>query len=235
MTCSSTPGTYRGAHNSSPGVIFDLDETLIDRKGSLDVYARRLFRDLPASSDCDDLVREFHRLDGNGRVPRAEFFEALSRGPLRGVSTARIEAHFRAHAWTEPLLLAGVLPLLRRLKHDGWRLGIVTNGGVPSQSAKIANTGLSELVDAFVISEAFGAKKPAPEIFAHMADAIAIEPARSWFVGDDPRSDIWGARQSGFRTCWIERHLEWPADLAPCYDARIRSISEVSEVVTRVV
>lgn len=214
------------------GVVFDLDETLVDRRGSLDVYARRLhsaFRDSVMVPD-DVFVREFHRLDGNGRVPRDEFFEALSAVLFRSVPARRIQDHFEATAWTAPHLFKGVAEMLAAVRANGWRVGIITNGAVPSQSAKIENSGLAELIDHSVISSAFGIKKPAPEIFEHMIATLEIDPRRSWFVGDDPRADIWGAKQVDFRTCWVERYAAWPADLPRCYDARIRDIVDCLEV-----
>ncbi len=190
------------------GVVFDLDETLVDRRGSLDAYARRLneaFAD-SAVATGDLFVSEFHRLDGNGRVPRDEFFERLSAVLFRDVSAARIKEHFETTAWTQPFLFDEVPELLRSIRERGWRIGIVTNGGVAAQSAKIENSGLAELIDESVISAAFGMKKPAPEIFRHLTDQLHIDPALSWFVGDDPRADIWGAAQVGFKTCWVERY-----------------------------
>jgi putative hydrolase of the HAD superfamily len=205
------------------GVVFDLDETLVDRRGSLDVYSKRLH-----SAFADSVVvpegqftTEFHRLDGNGRVPRDEFFEALSSALFRSTPAKRIREHFEATAWMEPRLFDGIVDLLQALRARDWRIGIITNGGVQSQSAKIENSGLAELIDGSVISAAFGSKKPAPEIFRHMIESLAIDPVQSWFVGDDPKADVWGAKQVGFRTCWVERYSVWPADLPRCYDAHI--------------
>ena len=217
------------------GVVFDLDETLVDRRGSLDAYAKQLhstFSDSVAVS-ADVFITEFHRLDGNGRVPRDEFFDALSTALFQGVPARRIQEHFEATAWIEPRLFEGVADLLVALRDEGWRIGIVTNGGVPSQSAKIDNSGLAELVDCSVISSAFGYKKPAPEIFRHLIGKLAIDPSRSWFVGDDPQADIWGAKRVGLRTCWVERYSAWPADLPRCYDARIQNTVDCLEVVSR--
>jgi len=205
------------------GVVFDLDETLVDRRGSLDVYARRLnaaFSDSAVASG-DSFVAEFHRLDGHGRVPRDEFFEHLSAVLFRNVAATQIKEHFETTAWTHPILFEGVPDLLRSIRDRDWRIGIVTNGGTVAQSAKIGNSGLVDLIDGSVISASFGMKKPAPEIFRHMIERLNVDPERSWFVGDDPRADIWGARQVGFRTCWVERYSSWPPNLPRCYDARV--------------
>jgi putative hydrolase of the HAD superfamily len=216
------------------GVVFDLDETLVDRRGSLDAYAKQLRSVFSDSIVVSERVfmTEFHRLDGNGRVPRDEFFEALSVALFRSVPSRRIQEHFEATAWIEPRLFEGVVDLLVTLRAKGWRIGIVTNGGVASQSAKIENSGLADLIDGSVISSAFGFKKPAPEIFRHMIEKLGIDPNRSWFVGDDPRADMFGARRVGFRTCWVERYSAWPADLPRCYDARIRDTVGCLQVLT---
>jgi putative hydrolase of the HAD superfamily len=114
-----------------------------------------------------------------------------------------------------------VRDLLRSIRDRDWRIGIVTNGGTLAQSAKMRNSGLVDLIDGSVISASFGMKKPAPEIFRHMIERLGIDPEQSWFVGDDPRADVCGARQVGFRTCWVERYSSWPTDLPRCYDARV--------------
>jgi len=83
------------------GVVFDLDETLVDRRGSLDAYSRKLFSAFSESIvvPLDAFVSEFHRLDGNGRVPRDEFFAALAAALFRDVADHRIKAHFEATAY----------------------------------------------------------------------------------------------------------------------------------------
>ncbi len=217
------------------GVVFDLDETLVDRRGSLNTYSERLFGDFSGSVVVPErqFTAEFHRLDGNGRVSRDEFFASLSSVLLRDVPMLRIKEHFEATAWLEPVLFEGIVDVLQALRAQGWRIGIVTNGGVPAQSAKIKNSGLFNLIDDSVISSAFGMKKPAAEIFNHVTALLRIDPEQSWFVGDDPRADIWGAKQIGFQTCWVERYSAWPADLPRCYDARIADTSDCLGIMAR--
>jgi phosphoglycolate phosphatase-like HAD superfamily hydrolase len=91
------------------GILFDLDETLIDRRTSLERYARTLRTDYSSTLDEDAFVAAFHRLDGTGRVPRPTFFGALARELFVGIDAAAIETHFYDCAWRAPLL------------HDAWR------------------------------------------------------------------------------------------------------------------
>ena len=212
------------------GILFDLDETLIDRRRSLDRYARALRGAYSGRLAEDEFVAHFHRLDGAGRVPRRQFFERIARELFDDATADAIEAHFYTHAWRAPLLHDGMAAILQNVRARGWRSGIITNGGVVAQSAKIDNSGLRASVDGAVISDAFGVKKPDPTIFRSLIDALGIDPAQSWFVGDDPRADVWGAKQVGLRACWIERYAAWPDELPRCYDVRVTNAEQLRAV-----
>ncbi|MFD0330425.1 HAD family hydrolase [Streptacidiphilus monticola] len=62
-------------------------------------------------------------------------------------------------------------------REKGWVLGIVTNGAVGPQEAKIRRTGLADLVDGWVVSEAVAIDKPDPRIFRMAADRCGIRSA----------------------------------------------------------
>jgi putative hydrolase of the HAD superfamily len=216
----------------NPGLVFDLDETLINRRDTLDVYARELISEFSTGvASPEEIVAHFHRLDGNGEVPRDQFFSRLASELFPGVTARQLGAHYDANAWNRPQLFAGTTETLLYFRERGWRIGIITNGGKISQSAKIANSGLSDLVHCSVISSVIGCRKPDREIFAFAATQLGILPKASWFVGDNPRADIWGASQFGLRTAWIERHMPWPEDLPRCYDAQIPGVSGIRNVI----
>lgn len=210
------------------GVVFDLDETLLDRRRTLDVYARSLHADFStaATLDLDRFLEEFHCADDDGRTPRTQFALTLATRCFSRAVPADIAAHIAANAWRAPLLFEGVVALLTRLRAEDWRLGIVTNGSVRSQSAKLRNSGLRELVQHCLISEEVAVRKPEAAIFEKIVSALDLDVHRSWFVGDNPRADIWGASQYGFHTLWIENRTPWPDDLPRCYDIRLGSIAD---------
>ena len=223
---SAMPST---ADRADAGIVFDLDETLVNRRGSLDGYAERLrahYRNY-TSLDSDAFNALFHELDGNGRVPRQTFFERLSKRAFRDLSADQIASHFQAFAWVSPLLFDDVIEVLERFRKQGFAIGVVTNGGSHSQNAKLRNSGLIDYVDAFVISEEFGAKKPDPSIYREIAARLGINVERSWFVGDDPISDVVGPATAGFRTAWIDRYLPWPEGQEKVYQQVLTHVSEL--------
>jgi putative hydrolase of the HAD superfamily len=171
----------------------------------------------------------FHNLDGNGRVPRGAFFAKLSTSAFEGVKPGEIAAHFREFAWQKPLLFDGVIEFLQELKADGYAIGIVSNGGSHSQNSKLKNSGLASFVDSVVISEEFGAKKPDSSIYREIAAQLHIDIGSSWFIGDDPISDVIGPSRVGFITAWVERYLPWPEDQPRRYRRQIAHISDLRE------
>ena len=99
-----------------------------------------------------------------------------------------------------------------------WRLGIVTNGPVGIQAAKVDTLGLEPLVDTVVFASScgLGGGKPSPEAFVTAARRLGVILPRCVFVGDDPRCDIAGARRVGMKTIRIRQGVHgraWVAEL----------------------
>jgi putative hydrolase of the HAD superfamily len=216
------------------GVVFDLDETLIDRQASITRYARRVYHDFRGDIGTSEavFVERFLQLDGGGYVDRHTFFESLATYVgSREFDSARIAEHFIEHAWQWPVPMEAAHSVCRALRDAGRPLGVVTNGGSRNQRAKLRNSGLDALVDHMVVSEEFGARKPDAAIFMEVCSKLRIDPGKSWFVGDHPQLDIHGAVQVGFRTIWLRRAIPWPADLTPCFTYQIDALTAVTEII----
>ena len=65
-------------------------------------------------------------------------------------------------------------------------------------------------VDCVIDSGAVGVSKPDPRIFQIALDAIGIEAADAWYVGDMPAIDVVGARAAGLWPIVMD-----PFDLQP--------------------
>jgi putative hydrolase of the HAD superfamily len=216
------------------GILFDLDETLIDRTASIYDYAARFHSDFARIIRIppDDFVRDFVRLDGSGYVSRETFFDRLAGYIARPeIGPASIASHFTEHAWKHPILMTGAKEGLLSLRGAGIPVGIVTNGGSRNQRQKLVNTGLAHLVDHVVISEEVGVRKPHPSIFLSACEALQIDPARSWYVGDNPALDIVGAHAVGLRTIWLRRSIPWPIEVPSCYTEAVSSLQEAFDAV----
>lgn len=229
LTDSGEFDHYYVRHPVSPvrGILFDLDETLINRRDSLNEYAKRLYADYlsDCGEDFEHFIATFHQLDANGSIRRPVFLNALATHyPV--VSLEALTEHFFTQAWTTPMLFSGVKEMLHTLRQQGWTLGLVTNGSGRLQRQKIANTDLAEYFDHIVISDEFGRHKPDVSIFQHMLERLNLDPQQSWFIGDRPDADMLGAYHTGLRAIWIRQHYPWPTELAVCYTHQINDVRE---------
>ncbi|MGQ4277516.1 pyrimidine 5'-nucleotidase [Pseudidiomarina sp. E22-M8] len=125
--------------------------------------------------------------------------------------------------------LAGARELLERARQTA-KIGIITNGFKELQEARLAQTGMAELVDLVVISEQVGVAKPDPAIFTHALDLMQQKDReRVLMTGDNPHSDVLGAQRSGLHSCWLNaENAACPLPTPPHYT--VRSLPELDEL-----
>lgn len=195
----------------SPLLLFDLDNTLVNRNQAFQGWAMRFLseRALPPGD-----LRWFTTLDCGGYLDRAVLIRAaVDRYGLSEPIDDLLE-DYRTTVTELIACPADHLEALRLARTEGWVLGIVSNGATEQQWAKIRRTGLDELVDGCTVSEEAGCAKPDPRIF-HLAaercgmDTAADWTASAWMVGDHAPADIAGAAVSGMRSVWIDHGRSW--------------------------
>lgn len=200
-------------------VLFDLDETLLDRTRSLhgflsDQHAR--FAASLGNVDVTTWGERFLALDARGSVPKARVYPALLAefGGDAGSARALLD-DFADNCCRHALPVPGMAEVLETLRRRGLPLGVVTNGETTFQGRHIAALGLSDLVDTVLVSETEGVRKPDPAIFRRAAERLEVTPGGCVFVGDNPRADVLGAAAAGMHPVWFRRGLSWPDDLPP--------------------
>jgi putative hydrolase of the HAD superfamily len=101
------------------------------------------------------------------------------------------------------------LPALERLRRR-YRLFALSNG-----NADLERCGIGGLFEGHVTARSAGAAKPDPRIFAELLRLAVAGPEDVVHVGDDPRADVVGARDSGLGAVWVNRTArDWPAAFA---------------------
>lgn len=79
----------------------------------------------------------------------------------------------------------------------------------------VAESGLTDAVDAMVSSAWVGARKPHPRIYAAALAAIDVPAPDVLFVGDTWGPDVAGPLEMGFRPLYLRRADHWPDGTAP--------------------
>jgi putative hydrolase of the HAD superfamily len=93
------------------------------------------------------------------------------------------------------------LKVLRELKQQGLKLGLVSNATLLAtlMHQDIERLGIAAYLHKAVFSSEIGVRKPHPAIFKTVLDGVGVAPEEALFVGDRLRDDVWGAKQLGMK------------------------------------
>lgn len=199
-------------------VLFDLDGTLFDRHTAVTRLALDQARDLApllGTTTPAHFAQRLVTLDARGYVKKPLAYRQLvdelgldARHP-RLQPELLSEDFFRRYA-DHSVAFDGARETLTALRQQGLRIAVVTNGRVAVQRAKLEALGLLPLVDAVLISEAEGLRKPDVALFQRALDRLGARADEAVHVGDHPDNDVRAARAAGLRAVWM-RDRHWPA------------------------
>jgi len=214
------------------GVLFDLDGTLFDRDGAVrDLFGaqHRAFQGVLGGISPERYVERMLELDDHGHADRRTAYGRLVRelGLDAALGDALTE-HFREVYPRFGAPFPDALSTLRELRARGIAIALVTNGRTDTQAAKVERLGLEPLLDATLISEREGIRKPDRRIFELALKRIGVVAERAWHVGDHPMADVAGAHAAGLTAIW--RFVPyWPEPA--CKDHTIHQLSELVSLI----
>jgi HAD superfamily hydrolase (TIGR01549 family) len=186
------------------GIVFDLDDTLLDQKRwafiKLRALADQFAERLPdAALFLDTAMRLFE--EGN----RSLLFDSVVKelGLDESILHELIEA-YRLVIPIENVLYDDVHASLFELRAASYKLGVISDNPVQSQRQKLAACPLIlELTHAVTLSREIGPEKPALQPFQDIATRLNLPPESLAMVGDNPYRDIVGAQRAGFGSCFL--------------------------------
>ena len=211
--------------------LFDLDDTLLNRDKSIEPFIRYQYDRFFIGQISWQKYRErFVELDNHGYCDKNELYQKVITEFNIPISVNELEADFWVNAWNNCQLFPRAKDTLQDLRQKDYKLGIVTNGLEKSQNTKINNTGLEKYVDTVLISEVEKIDKPNVDIFRRAAERLNVTTDECIFVGDNPYSDIEGARNAGMKTVWVQQHILWPNSFSYQPDVTIENIPEILDI-----
>jgi len=155
-------------------------------------------------------------------------FERAGVTPSAAILASYFEA-WEPHTLTDPQ----APELLRRLRSDGIKIGVLSNTMWPrSRHEEIfVRDGVLELIDGAVYTSEIDWTKPHPEAFRAAMAAVGVDdPAACVFVGDRPFDDVYGAKQAGMRAVLIA-NSDVPAFADAEPDAVITRLDELEPLI----
>jgi 2-haloacid dehalogenase len=208
------------------GFLFDADNTLFDydraEREALTETLGDAFAGIPLEKTLaayQEINAGFWRRFEQGTVRLEELkagrFQALLDALGRDGDAEAISSRYLQELSQRAYFLPHAREVIERLS-PACRLAIVTNGIGMVQRGRLARSGIGHHFQALIISEELGIAKPDPRFFEAAVRAISLRPDELLCVGDNPASDIEGARAAGIDACWYApRRQPWPGPAQP--------------------
>lgn len=135
--------------------------------------------------------------------------KALDEKRLREIEISEFQKKFQHNLGSVYFYLEDSLSLCQKLKAEGFRQYIITNGVEWTQKNKLHLAGFDAVMDDIFISEVIGYNKPHVGFFEGCfekitqggRDADTIDKTRVLVVGDSMTSDMKGAENAGLDRC----------------------------------
>ncbi len=214
-------------------VLFDLDNTLMDRDWTFREFASQLARERLKVSDPEELeqwVAYMIESDADGYRPKEGFFRELIEKLPWAIKPdlTELKAYYDKNYMSHARAMDHAVEALEACRSLGLKVGIITNGFSHLQHGKIDLLELRHHVDTITVSGDIGIKKPDERIYRIALEKMDVRAEETVIVGDHPRNDIWGAAKVGIRGIWLLRKHAWPSELEG--GTPWRTIHELNEV-----
>lgn len=217
-------------------VIFDLDDTLVDRNTAINnlfyIILEKYYKNVDTVKE-DEMLNKFKLYDkdnyGDGNKvkvlkPFFKDFPAETNMPeelMIGFWSENLPKCFTPNKY--------ILNLLDEINKK-MKLAIITNGITQRQKEKIRNSGLNNCIETILISEEVGYRKPDKIIFDIAVDILDVRAEEVLFTGDNLELDIRGSQNAGMIAVWFNPLRENnKTDIQPDYE--IDSLESILELI----
>jgi len=204
-------------------VIFDLDQTLLDKGHSLINFAKAQYERFALHAfvaDKHEFVAKFTQLNNRVMPKEDVYLELFDIFKIKSTLCAPLLDDLNQNFHKFSIGFPGLIDMLNSLKKSGYKLGMITNGREFYQRNKIIALGITAFFDDIVISGAVNLRKPDHAIFQLSLSNLGSSPEQSVFVGDNLTADIMPSHELGMRTIFKsdDRTTDYPD--AICKDLR---------------
>ena len=194
--------------NQIKGVIFDLDNTLLDFMKMKEFAVKSAIKGMIEAGLLIDEEQSYSEIVGIYEEfgwENQQVFDVFIEKQIGHVDNkflaAGIVAYRRAR---EANLMAypNVNKTLMALAKSGIKLGVVSDA--PSREAwmRIYYLNLYHFFDVVITFDDTGERKPSSKPFQVCLDSLSLEPNQTLMVGDWPDRDVVGAKQIGMKTAF---------------------------------
>ncbi len=177
-----------------PGVLLDLDGTLVDTNYLHTLAWSQAFGDVGEWAPMNAI----HRLVGMGGE---QLVKELLGDDRPGIAEARAE-HYRA-LLPEVRAFPGASDLVRALHRRGLATVLATSSPADELDAALGLLSIDDVLDGRTTADDVELAKPSPEVFCTAMHSAGVDPARALAIGDSVW-DVEAARAAGIACIAVE-------------------------------
>ncbi|CAI6015851.1 Phosphoglycolate phosphatase [Paenibacillus sp. JJ-100] len=196
-------------------VIFDLDNTILNRTRTFEGFTQSLIRTYFGHVESTEQIQQrIIELDEDGYKDKPQLFdELLEELPwTEAPPHEELMAFYGREYVRNSVLMDEAREVVQHLK-GRYMIGLITNGQTQIQYGKIDQLGIREDYDHIIVSEEVGVKKPDLRIFTLAFEHFGLKPEQCIYIGDHPLNDIRGAAKAGMSTIWMKVNQPWPEEM----------------------
>lgn len=226
-------------------VCFDLDSTLcVSNQSDSDIHGAVFDRAGIDPIFTPAEIRAVDSADIETAETDAEFYTNLYRATVANRSTAGdVEPSLLEELGeitadvvdqTDVSFRPGAEEMLAYAR-DRYEVGLITNGGERTQTAKLETLGIADAFDVAVFCDPTDGidPKPSTEPFRRALSGLSASAANTVYVGNDHSADVVGAHDAGLQSAWlplVRAHETAPSEPDPAPTYRLESPTDLSSI-----
>lgn len=229
-------------------IIFDVDETLYDMtqpferafkeiwqdKYDIDMYALYTCSRVHSDRVFDQVMAGIMTVDGAG-IYRMQHAMRDFGYEITEEEALEFQHVYRKHQ--QHMDISETMhQILDLIQSRGISMAILTNGDTDHQLEKIHGMHLERWFsdDRIFVSDAVGYFKPDVRTFQAVEEALHLNPAETWYIGDSIENDIEGAGNAGWHAILLNRRHNDTSGIQHRPDYIVESEEELLKVMKRV-
>lgn len=166
-------------------VIFDLDGTLVDSAGDIQVAANNTFEELDLPQQPLNQIKRW--IGGGAQVFVEQALEYFGKPEWFEQTYHLFMQFYRALPADRTVMFDGVQALLDYLKQSSVKMAVVSNKPHELIGPIIKHLKLGDYFELVLGGDSLPEKKPNPEPLLHVCRKLKVDPENCWMIGDSAK------------------------------------------------
>ena len=206
-------------------IIFDLDDTIYPEIE----YVKSGFKAIGKAFKDESLAEKLFTLFQENPV------DVYQRAGFSESECQKCIEIYRKHI-PDLVLREDYANVFKKLRKDGIKLGIITDGRPEGQWNKIRALKLDDFMDEIIVTDELGGieyRKPNPKAYQIMKEKLGVKYNEMMYIGDNPKKDFTAPKFLDMKFCYIHNKSGLYADNDFSTELEIHTLSDILDLIVR--